>query len=80
VALGAGTAVVGAPFVDWAGFDAGAAWVFVRAGGAWTEQARLVPDDAAEDDEFGIAVAQDGDTALVGAWLDDDAGERSGSA
>ena len=46
----------------------GAAYVFVRSGSTWTEQQKLVPDDSADWDQFGIAVALSGDTALVGAW------------
>lgn len=46
---------------------AGAAYVFVRSGSAWSEQAKLVADDAGFSDEFGISVALDGDRALVGS-------------
>ncbi len=59
----------------------GAAYVFVRSGGVWTQQAKLVASDAAAGDRFGWAVAVDGDTAVVGADLDNHAGgAAAGSA
>lgn len=75
VALDGDTLLVGARLEDQPGAtDAGAAYVFVRSGGAWIEQARLVAPDAAAFDAFGVAVALDGDTAAVGASLDDHSG------
>lgn len=68
VALGAVTAVVGADGDDnERGVDVGAAYVHVRSGGAWTQQAKLVPSDGSPGDAFGFAVALDGDTAVIGA-------------
>ncbi|MCL4489182.1 MAG: Ig-like domain repeat protein [Chloroflexi bacterium] len=50
----------------------GAAYVFVKpAGASWataTEAAKLVASDGAAGDEFGSAVAIQGDTIVVGAW------------
>lgn len=45
-----------------------------------TEVAKLIASDAAADDHFGISVSISGDIAIVGAFLDDDAGSDSGSA
>ena len=45
-----------------------------------TEVAKLTAVDAAAGDFLGSAVAFSGDTAVVGAPFDDDAGDRSGSA
>jgi hypothetical protein len=45
----------------------GAASVVERERGAWVERAFLVASDAGHLDEFGFAVAIDGDRALVGA-------------
>lgn len=67
VALNGNTALIGAPFADNGGTDAGAAYVFVQNGTGWTQQARLVAIDAAADDVFGTVVALDGNTALIGA-------------
>jgi hypothetical protein len=50
----------------------GAAYVFTRSAGVWTQQAKLLAADGAEADFFGISVALEGDTAVVGAYGDDD--------
>ena len=66
--------------------NAGAAYVFIKpTGGPWadgTETAKLIASDAMRGDEFGIAVAVDDneDTIVVGAYLDDDNGDNAGSA
>ncbi|MEM9691187.1 MAG: FG-GAP repeat protein, partial [Myxococcota bacterium] len=44
------SAIVGAPDDDDAGSSSGSAYVFVRAGGVWTEQQKLTASDAARDD------------------------------
>jgi hypothetical protein len=74
------TAVIGAILDDDAGPDSGSAYVFTRSGAVWTPQAKLVASDAAAGDHFGLGVSVDGDTAVIGAVLDDDAGVNSGSA
>jgi uncharacterized repeat protein (TIGR01451 family) len=81
VAISGDTAVVGA-FGDNtdAGDLSGSAYVFVRPGSNWAEQAKLTASDAAASDSFGYSVAIDGDTAVVGAPNDSDAGYKSGSA
>ena len=61
--------------------EAGAAYVFERdAGGVWGQVATLTAADAMSLDSFGWSVSIDGTTAVVGAYEDDDGGERSGSA
>ncbi|MCK7593462.1 FG-GAP repeat protein [Pseudomarimonas salicorniae] len=47
--------------------DSGAAYVFVRVGDSWAEQAYLKSSNAGAVDEFGSSVAVSGDTVLVGA-------------
>ena len=80
VAVSGDTAVIGAEHDDGAASDSGSAYVFVRSAGVWTQQAKLTALDAARGDYFGSSVAVDGDTAFIGAILDDDHGNRSGSA
>jgi hypothetical protein len=81
VAISGETAVVGARSDDTAAdTNAGSAYVFVRSGTSWSEQAKLTAGDAAAGDDFGNSVAIDGDTIVVGADLDDDVGSASGSA
>jgi hypothetical protein len=72
VALSGDTALVGSPG-DTVGANSsqGSAYLFTRSGTAWSQQRRLTAADGDEYDEFGISVALDGDTALVGAYSDD---------
>ena len=61
------TAIVGVPMDDDGGRDAGSAYIFVRDGVAWRQQAKLVPQDLVGFDLFGGAVFVHGNTAVVGA-------------
>jgi hypothetical protein len=70
VAVAGDTLVVGASHEAHAGAETGAAYVFVRAGTAWTETQKLVASDASANDQFGGAVAMNGDTLLIGAPRD----------
>jgi hypothetical protein len=54
--------------------------VHVRTDGSWTQQAELVGSGTTANDLFGQAVAIDGDTAVVGAYLDDAVAADSGAA
>lgn len=66
--VGGDTAVVGAWFADVGGnSQQGAAWVFTRDGGSWSEQAKLTASEGLAGDRFGYSVAVAGDTAVVGA-------------
>jgi len=77
VALNGDTAVIGAYRDDSA---KGSAYVFLRNGTTWTQQARLTAADGSALDEFGFSVAVDGNSAIIGAVSDSDAGSLSGSA
>jgi hypothetical protein len=62
---------------------AGAVYVFKRENGIWQQQAYLKASNAQTGDMFGISVALDGDTLVVGAHHEDssaDAGEGDNSA
>lgn len=80
VSISGDTAIVCSPLDDDAGISSGSAYVLVRNGAAWTQQAKLTASDAAPGDLFGQSAALSGDTAVIGAWDDDDDGEESGSA
>ncbi len=56
------------------GADAGSAYVFIRSGSTWSEQAKLEASDATTTDRFGYSVSIDGDTVVVGAYRDDTTG------
>jgi hypothetical protein len=82
IAISGDTILVGADLNEEKGFNAGAAYVFTRSGGNWTQQAKLTANDGAEGDLFGVRVALEEDTALISARRDDDKimGVDSGSA
>lgn len=64
--------VIGAPHSDAPKEDSGAVYVYRREGDRWTFQVKLTARDGAEGDLFGISVAIDSDTILVGADLNDE--------
>jgi len=80
VSISGDNAIVGAQHNDDDGSNSGSAYIFNRSGTSWSEQAKHIASDAAADDEFGYSVSISGDHAIVGAFLDDDAGNASGSA
>jgi hypothetical protein len=74
VAISGDTIVIGAPYED--GYsngatNAGAAYVFVRSGATWSQQAYLNSPNTGAGDEFGSAVAISGDTIVVGVTKED---------
>ncbi len=83
VAVSGDTIVVGAPYEssNATGVDgnednnssssSGAAYVFVRDGDTWTQQAYLKASNTGASDYFGSSVAIDGDTVVVGAPYED---------
>ncbi len=58
---------------------AGTAPVHAQRGWSWLEEAKITSADGAPDDLFGVGLALEGDTALIGACTDDDLGSGSGS-
>ncbi|MGH9753669.1 MAG: putative Ig domain-containing protein [Blastocatellia bacterium] len=72
VAISGNTAIVGAPRNDINGdADQGAAYIFVRSGRSWTQEDKLKAPTGAAGDFFGGSVVISGDTAIVGAYLND---------
>ena len=78
VAVSGDTVIVGAPREDSSttgvnsvpdelADESGAAYVFIRTGGTWSQQAYLKASNAGDDDDFGFSVAISGDTVAVGA-------------
>ena len=83
VSINGGNVIAGASDDDDAGSESGSAYIFQMPAGGWadmTESSKVTAPDGATADDFGIAVAISGDTAVVGAEFDDDAGSASGSA
>src|SRR6185436_3414152 len=83
VAVSGETVVVGAPAEgsnatgvngnqsDNSATSSGAAYIFVRNGTNWSQQAYLKASNTGAGDAFGGSVAVSGDTVLVGAWGED---------
>ena len=83
VDLSGDTAVIGARYNSDAGTRTGSAYIFDRnAGGPdnWGQVVKLLASDAAAYDIFGTSVAISGDTVVIGAAGNDDAGSDSGAA
>jgi hypothetical protein len=59
-----------------AGPEPGAAYVFVRNGAGWSQQARLTPSGGSPGERFGISASLSGDSLAVGA---DRAGGKAGA-
>ncbi len=53
--------------------NSGAAYVFQRSDGVWTQQAYLKASNTEANDQFGTSVAISGDTIIVGAAYEDSA-------
>jgi hypothetical protein len=68
VAIDGNTVIVGAPYAAAGSSLGGAAYVFVRSGTMWTEQAKLTASDGAASDVFGWSVSLSGETAVIGAY------------
>jgi hypothetical protein len=81
VSVDGDTVIVGAPADDNSGGqDAGSVYFFVRRNDVWAEQQRIQAHDTSSGDAFGNSVSIDGDTAIVGAFLDDNSsGSNAGS-
>ena len=71
VAVSDNTIVIGAYNDDGTFADTGSAYVFIRTGTTWTQQQKLTAGDGTASDEFGNAVAIQGDVIAVGAHFAD---------
>ena len=78
VAVSGNVAVIGATFDDDDGDASGSAYVFDTTTGQ--QLFKLTASDAAELDYFGDSVAISGNTAIIGAFQDADAGPLTGAA
>ena len=62
------------------GNDSGAAYVYDLEDGVWQETQKLTASDGAVNNSFGIGIAMSDERIVVGAYLDNDNGNNSGSA
>ncbi|MCF7810905.1 S8 family serine peptidase, partial [bacterium] len=73
-------AIVGAYHDDDNGEESGSAYIFLKNGNDWIQQAKLTPEDGAAGDWFGTPVHINGEYAIIGSHRDNDDGHWSGSA
>ena len=74
VAVSGTVALVGAMQDDDNGWASGSAYVFRWNGASWVEEQKLLASDGDDSEFFGCSVAISADTALVGAYQNQDTG------
>ncbi len=79
IALTKNHLIIGAPRNDTLSSDAGAAYIYKRENDSWRYQTKITASDGVAGDLFGISVAIDGNTILVGADLHDEKAENAGA-
>lgn len=80
VAVSGDRALVGASEAAGSNGKTGAVYVYERANKAWSLKAKLVPSTGAAGDQFGYAVALEGNIAVIGAPSSDSIGTDGGAA
>jgi hypothetical protein len=80
VAISGATAIVGAAGDAHQARCTGAAYIFEPINHVWTQTAKLLPANAQAHIRFGMSVAIDGDTAIVGAPHNSDQSPGAGAA
>jgi hypothetical protein len=80
VSLSGHTALVGSPYDDDLGSASGSAYVYALNGSTWTQQTKLLASDGTDGEQFGMALALDGETAVIGATRGRGIGGRTGAA
>ena len=80
VALNGDTIAIGARGVNDAGPLSGAAYIFKNEGGVWAQDQKIKASDAEPFDYFGESVGLSVDSAVIGAFGDNDSGPSSGAA
>ena len=78
--FGYSVSISGRYLVDGAHYEAGAAYVLVRSGTSWTQQAKLAASDAAAGDYFGTSVGITGQYLVAGAYGNGAGGGDAGAA
>lgn len=67
VAINDGTVAIGAVEYQYQAEEEGAAYIFIRTGSLWQQQAKLKASDGVDGDRFGTSVSLAGDILLVGS-------------
>ncbi|TWT55028.1 hypothetical protein Pla22_26820 [Rubripirellula amarantea] len=80
VAFDGSRIVAGSPLADGGGDASGRGYLFELTNGSWTQTRVLGSSEVTTADQYGIAVAVDGDVAVIGSWLDNRPSNNSGGA
>ena len=80
IAISGDTVVVGAYIEDTGATSAGAAYVFTRSGTTWSQQAKIQGSTTVIYDNFGMSVAIDSNTIIVGSTGKDTGASDAGAA
>ncbi|QTA88270.1 FG-GAP repeat-containing protein, cohesin domain-containing [Desulfonema magnum] len=80
VSISGDYAIASDPNNDDMGKNSGSAYIFKRNGTSWVQTAKLTASDGDAGDHFGHSVSISGNYAIVGAHLNDDIVNGSGSA
>lgn len=79
VAAAEGIVAAGARSADAPATDAGAVYLYRREANGWRQERKLAPVDTVEHDQFGNAVALDGQVLVVGASGHHERGRKDGA-
>ena len=83
VAIDGDTAIIGAAGEDFgenvSGYETGAAYIFTKSNGVWSQHSKLRAEDKQQGDQFGNSVAIDGDTVAIGAHNEDTGAGNAGA-
>lgn len=79
VALEGNVAVIGDPRNDTLDLDAGGVFIYRFDGANWTQEAFLIAPDGARGDQFGMALALDGNSLAIGAPTHNGSGLNAGA-
>jgi len=79
VSMSGNYVLVSAHYDDDNGENSGSVYLFEYDGSSWIEKHKVIASDGYVNDRFGFSVAISGENVIVGAALDDDNGEDSGS-
>ena len=87
VAIDGNNIIVGTPYADHVQlgqssvYNCGSAYIFVRSGTSWSQQAKLTASDSDKQlyDNFGSDVAIDGSRVVIGARSDDEGASEAGA-
>ncbi|MCK5924240.1 MAG: FG-GAP repeat protein, partial [Methylococcales bacterium] len=80
VCIAGDSLIVGAVHDNDAAANAGAAYIFTKSGGTWSQATQLLAPNPAANDEFGFSVSISDSIAVVGAPLSNEVGSNSGGA